>query len=153
MTTAGEIGKARGGGGSRGNRRTLGDSAQLLVSGDSRRSHSPAPTKIEKKRIESEERTRRPALPGHFSNGRIHHPNPVTQETGYLRRTCALPALVMLPRETFSELLCSLGTIPRYAISCRGEVKRSMPCSSATIVIAVTVLMPRKQTSAPTAIE
>src|SRR6266498_375280 len=136
MTTAGEIGKARGGCGSRGNRRTLGDSAQLLVSGDSRRSHSPATTKIEKKRIESEERTRRPALPGHFSNGRIHHPNPVTQETGYL-----------------PELLCSLGTIPRYAISCRGEVKRSMPCSSATIVIAVTVLMPRKQTSAPTAIE
>src|SRR6266542_659332 len=149
MTTAGEIGKARGGCGSRGNRRTLGDSAQLLVSGDSRRSHSPATTKIEKKRIESEERTRRPALPGHFSNGRIHHPNPVTQKTGYL----PLPALVMLPRETFSELLCSLGTIPRFAISCLGEVKRSMPCSSATIVIAVTVLMPRKQTSAPTAIE
>src|SRR6266542_3164396 len=84
MTTAGEIGKARGGCGSRGNRRTLGASAQLLVSGDSRRSHSPATTKIEKKRIESEERTQRPALPGHFSNGRIHHPNPVPQETGYL---------------------------------------------------------------------
>src|SRR6266496_3708996 len=93
MTTAGEIGKARGGCGSRGNRRTLGDSAQLLVSGDSRRSHSPATTKIEKKRIESEERTRRPALPGHFSNGRIHHPNPVTQETGYLHRILRRPAI------------------------------------------------------------
>ena len=40
-------------------------------------------------------------------------------------------------------LECSLGTNPRYAISCRGESKRLMSPSSATTDIAVTKWMPR----------
>ena len=82
MNTVSGSGRASGSCGSRGNRPLLGGLGSLGYSGDSHRSHSSATAEIEMKRIKPEDATA--GASGHFSNGRIHHPSPVTQRTGHL---------------------------------------------------------------------
>jgi len=67
-----------------------------------------------------------------------------------IRRAWRLPALVMLPRRSRSPDEASLGTRPRYAMSCRGCEKRWKSPLAVSRVIAARVSIPRKQRSQPT---
>jgi hypothetical protein len=110
MTPTSENGKARGGCGSRGNRRPLGDSIQLLISGDSRRSHSPATTEIEKKRIKSEDATAGASRPI------LRRPDPIPQiQLHRIPDTSFLPTSLL--RRFLAEILLFSKTLPKSKLS------------------------------------